>query len=78
VQYCHGTGQVDAKWDSYLKRILKRMHERSRLTDAEYANAISQPLHFDRQEATSERECMALVKRLTTPQVVKAPASAAR
>jgi membrane peptidoglycan carboxypeptidase len=65
VQYCHQSGQVDAKWDNYLKRILKRMHERKRLTDAEYAEAIAAPLTFSRAEATSEHECMALVKRIT-------------
>jgi hypothetical protein len=65
VQYCHQSGQVDAKWDNYLKRILKRMHERKRLTDAEYAEAIAAPLAFSRAEATSEHECMALVKRIT-------------
>ena len=65
VQFCHQTGQVDAKWDNYLKRILRRMHERGRLDDAQYADAIAEPLAFSRAEATTERECMALVKRLT-------------
>jgi hypothetical protein len=67
VQFCHGSGQVDAKWDNYLKRILRRMHERGRLTDEEYEEAISEPLTFDRKEALPERDCMALVKRVTAP-----------
>jgi membrane peptidoglycan carboxypeptidase len=65
VQFCHQNGQVDAKWDNYLKRILRRMHERGRLTDAEFNDAVAQPLTFSRAEATSEKECMAVVKRLT-------------
>lgn len=65
VQFCHASGQVDAKWDTYLKRILRRMHERGRLTDPEYAEAIAVPLTFSRTEAVSERECMAIVKRTT-------------
>jgi len=65
VQFCHASGQVDAKWDTYLKRILRRMHERGRLTAAEYAEAIAQPLTFSRAEAVSERDCMAIVKRTT-------------
>ncbi len=65
VQFCHASGQVDAKWDSYMKRILRRMHERGRLTDAEFAEAVAAPLQFSRAEAVSERECMAIVKRTT-------------
>ena len=65
VQFCHQNGQVDAKWDNYIKRILRRMHERGRINDAEFTEAIAQPLTFSRAEATSERECMALVKRIT-------------
>ncbi len=67
VQYCHGV--VDTKWDTYLKRIIRRNHERGRLTDAEYEKAISVPLKFDRAEAVPERECLAYVKRITTPLV---------
>ncbi|MEO6954680.1 MAG: transglycosylase domain-containing protein [Polyangia bacterium] len=65
VQFCHANGQVDAKWDLYLKRILRRMHERGRLTDDEFKEAIAQPLAFSRTEAVSEHECMAIVKRTT-------------
>jgi Transglycosylase len=69
VQYCHAAGTLDAKWDAYVKRIMRRSHERGRLTDAEFQLATTTPVKFDRAEATSERECMALVKRLTTPLV---------
>jgi hypothetical protein len=64
--FCHGS-VIDGKWDSYLKRILRRMHERGRLTDEEYEEAIGAPLSFDRKEAPPERECIALVRRLCAP-----------
>ena len=67
VQYCHSSGMLDAKWDAYIKRIMRRMHERGRLTDEEYERALATPLRFSRAEAMPERECMALVKRITTP-----------
>jgi len=67
VQYCHQNGMLDAKWDAYIKRIMRRMHERGRLTDEEFATATATPLRFSRTEAMPERECMAFVKRITTP-----------
>jgi membrane peptidoglycan carboxypeptidase len=67
VQYCHANGMLDSKWDAYIKRIMRRMHERGRLTDEEFATATATPLRFSRTEAMPERECMALVKRITTP-----------
>jgi membrane peptidoglycan carboxypeptidase len=70
VHYCHG--QLTEKWEQYLDRILRRMHERDRLTDAEYAAAIVHPLVFDRKEATSEKECLDWVKRITTAAPVDA------
>jgi CRISPR/Cas system endoribonuclease Cas6 (RAMP superfamily) len=69
VQYCHKDGTLDAKWDAYVKRIMRRNHERGRLTDAEYEKALATPFHFDRAEAMPERDCVALVKRITTPLV---------
>jgi hypothetical protein len=69
IQYCHKDGLLDAKWDAYIKRIMKRNHERGRLTDEEYEKALATPVHFDRTEALPEKECIALVKRLTTPLV---------
>jgi membrane peptidoglycan carboxypeptidase len=71
VQYCHASGQVDAKWDTYLKRILRRMHERKQLTDEEYTTAIAAPLKFDRAEAVPEKECVAMVKRITAPPALR-------
>jgi hypothetical protein len=67
VQFCRANGLVDAKWDAYVKRILRRLHERQRITDEEYAEAIAAPLQFDRTEAMDEKECLAMVKRITTP-----------
>ncbi len=67
VQYCHQNGMLDAKWDAYIKRIMRRMHERGRLTDDEFNRALATPLRFSRVEAMPERECMAFVKRITTP-----------
>jgi hypothetical protein len=67
VQYCRKDGQVDAKWDAYLKRIMRKNHERGRLTDDEWMAASKLPLQFDRKEATPERECVAMVKKMTTP-----------
>ncbi len=65
VHYCKGA--PDAKWENYLNRILKRMHERGRLTDEEFDRAVNAKLTFDRAEATPERECLEMVKRITTP-----------
>ncbi len=73
VQYCHKEGTLDAKWDAYVKRIMRRSHERGRLTDAEFQLATTTPFKFDRAEAQPERECLAMVKRLTTPPVAPAP-----
>ncbi len=67
AHFCPASGVLDAKWDSYLNRILRRMHERGRLTDPEYETAIATPLQFSRAEAPPEAQCFALVKRLTTP-----------
>lgn len=67
VQYCHANGLPDAKWDAYVKRIMRRMHERGRLTDEQYEQALQTPLRFSRAEAMPEKECMAFVKRITTP-----------
>jgi hypothetical protein len=67
VHYCPKDGILDAKWEAYLRRIMRKNHERGRITDAELEAATLAPLKFDRAEAPPERECMALVKRLTTP-----------
>jgi hypothetical protein len=67
VQFCHADGRLDAKWENYLRRILRRMHERKRLTDEEFDTAIKTPVVFDRAEALPEKDCLELVKRLTAP-----------
>jgi len=67
VQYCHATGTLDAKWDAYVKRIMRKNHERGRLTDEEFNKANSTPFKFDRKAAMPEKECMAYVKRLAPP-----------
>ncbi len=69
VQYCHANGLLDTKWDTYVRRILRRVHERGRLSDEDYDKAVAVPLQFDRTEAVPEKECMAMVKKLTTPVV---------
>ena len=46
VQYCHSDGLLDAKWQNYINRILRRTHERGRLTDEDYEKAIATPLKF--------------------------------
>ena len=67
VQYCHATGTLDAKWDAYVKRIMRKNHERGRLTDEEFNKALATPFRFDRKAAMPERECLAYVKRLAPP-----------
>lgn len=62
--YCNGP-QLEERWEQYLNRILKYMHERGRLTDAEYQLATSTPLAFDRREASSPARCLELVRRIT-------------
>jgi hypothetical protein len=71
THYCKGA--PDQKWELYLNRILKRMHERGRLTDEEFDRAINSKLVFDRGEATPEKECLEMVKRITAPPPGKAP-----
>lgn len=67
VHYCPKDGILDAKWEAYLRRIMRKSHERGRVSDAELEAATLAPLKFDHAEAPPERECLALVKRLTTP-----------
>jgi membrane peptidoglycan carboxypeptidase len=65
AHYCKE--QLDPKWENYLNRILRRMHERDRLTDEEYEEALAARITFDRTEALPEKECLELVKRVTAP-----------
>ncbi|WP_428262823.1 transglycosylase domain-containing protein [Haliangium sp.] len=60
-QYC-----ADKLWrstENKLRRVLGLMHERERLTDAEYEIARVTPLVFDRTEAEPETQCKRLVRR---------------
>lgn len=80
IFFCKGA--PDEKWDKYLDRILRRVHERGRLTDAEYVAALQERLVFDRTEALPEKDCIALIQRMTElpppppPGVAAAPGSA--
>jgi len=65
IHYCKGA--PDEKWEKYLDRILRRVHERGRLTDSEYASALQERLIFDRSETLSEKDCLALIQRMTEP-----------
>ncbi|HEY0711022.1 MAG TPA: hypothetical protein VGG33_29735, partial [Polyangia bacterium] len=66
IQYCHG--QLFPPWDKYVRRILARIHERGRLTDDEYTIAAEQQLVFDLTgRGGTEAECLAWVKKITTP-----------
>lgn len=65
VQYC--AGALNAKWDKYVRRILLRIHERGRITDAEYEAAMAQTLTFDPtgRGAMSEKQCLEWIRRIT-------------
>jgi hypothetical protein len=66
VQYCRG--QLDAKWAAYVRRILKRMVERGRLTQEEYNTAATETLTFDMKARTMTQDlCLAWVRRMMTP-----------
>ncbi len=73
VQFCHGS--LSAQWDKYIRRIMAKSHERGRLTDEEYQAWVTQPLVFDRHEATfTERQCLDWVKSMAPPKPeVEAP-----
>ena len=63
IHYCKGA--PDEKWEKYIDRIVRRNHERGRLTDEEFAIAMQDRLIFDRAEMLPEKECLALIQRLT-------------
>ncbi|HZL18151.1 MAG TPA: biosynthetic peptidoglycan transglycosylase [Polyangia bacterium] len=61
VQFCHGS--LSPQWDRYVRRILAKVHERGRITDDEFAAYNTQPLVFDRREASfTEKQCLDWVK----------------
>lgn len=63
IHFCKGA--PDEKWEKYIDRIVRRNHERGRLTDEEFGTAMQDRLVFDRAEALPEKECVALITRLT-------------
>ncbi len=63
IQYCHGS--LYPPWEKYVRRILARVHERGRITDAEMESVASQTLVFDRTEAMPEKQCLEWVRRIT-------------
>ena len=65
VHFCKG--KPDVKWEAYLTRILRRVHERGRLTDEEFEASLEERFLFNREEAPTEKECLALIKRMTDP-----------
>jgi hypothetical protein len=65
IHYCHG--QPNERWEAYLDRIVKKNHERKRLTDEEFQQGMTRPLMFDRKEAMPEKACVDMVKRLSAP-----------
>lgn len=75
IHYCKGA--PDEKWEKYIDRIVRRNHERGRLTDEEFATAMQDRLVFDRAEALPEKDCVALITRLTDQALQAALAAAA-
>jgi membrane peptidoglycan carboxypeptidase len=72
IQYCHGS--LFPPWDKYVRRIMAKVYERGRLTEAEYAEASEQKLTFDRREATfNEKQCLEWVKKMTTRPEAETP-----
>ena len=71
IQYCHGS--LLPPWDKYIRRILAKAHERGRVSDDEYQAWVTQPLVFDRKEATfTEKQCLEWVKSMA-PKPEEAP-----
>lgn len=65
IQFCHGS--LFPPWEKYVRRIMAKVYERGRLTEAEFTEASLQKLTFDRREATfNEKQCLEWVKKMTT------------
>jgi hypothetical protein len=72
IQYCHGAPL--AQWDKYIRRILAKAHERGRVSPEEYQVYATQPLVFDRKEATfTEKQCLDWVKSMVPKPEPEAP-----
>jgi hypothetical protein len=76
THFCKGA--PDVKWEAYMNRILKRMHERGRLSDELYAASIDAKLAFHRGHAMPEKECLEMIRKMTTPPPVTAQAALPR
>jgi hypothetical protein len=63
IQYCKGA--ADDGWETYVSRIVRRVHSRGRMTDEELQQAVTSRLVFDRSEAMLEKDCLALIQHLT-------------
>jgi hypothetical protein len=64
AHYCRG--ELSPQWDTYVRRILKRMYGRGHLTDAQYAAAQKEQIAFFRDKSTlSEADCLQQIKDLT-------------
>ncbi|HET6284404.1 MAG TPA: biosynthetic peptidoglycan transglycosylase, partial [Polyangia bacterium] len=72
IQFCHGS--LFPPWEKYVRRIMAKVYERGRLTEAEFAEASAQKLTFDRREATfNEKQCLEWVKKMTTRPEAETP-----
>lgn len=60
MQYCDD--RLTRWTTNKIQRIIRLMHKRERLDDAEYELAQKTPLVFDRQEALPQRQCRRQVK----------------
>jgi hypothetical protein len=61
VQYCRG--QLSDSWDRYVRRVLRRMHQKKRVTKEEFEAAEKEQIVFNRDLTTlSERDCRKQVK----------------
>ena len=61
IQYCRG--ELSRSWERYVRRILRRMHQRGKVTDVDYEAAKAQKIVFARDfEQLSESDCKARIK----------------
>lgn len=63
VHFCKGA--PDEGWEKYIDRILRRTYLRGRLAEAPFNQAMAERLVFNREEALPERDCLALILRMT-------------
>ncbi|MBW2732863.1 MAG: transglycosylase domain-containing protein [Deltaproteobacteria bacterium] len=63
VHYCRGA-ELGERWDRYVRRVLRRMHSRQRITDEDLEAAKEQKILFARPEDFDEKACLKTVKDL--------------